>query len=80
MLESFLIVQIGKFFASSDQSGPNHVSSASMGSPASFQSFASQIAADGSFSPSLVKLSIDAFNALVANSIPVENQSVVRAS
>jgi hypothetical protein len=37
-------------------------------------------AADGSFSPSLVKLSIDAFNALVANSIPVENQSVVKAA
>jgi hypothetical protein len=37
-------------------------------------------ATDGSFSPSLVKLSIDAFNALVANSIPAVNQSAVKAA
>lgn len=37
-------------------------------------------ATDGSFSPSLVKLSIDAFNALVANSIPATSQSAVKAA
>jgi hypothetical protein len=37
-------------------------------------------ATDGSFSPSLVKLSIDTFNALVTNSIPVANQSAVKAA
>ena len=37
-------------------------------------------ATDGSFSPSLVKLSIDAFNALVASSIPAANQADVKAA
>lgn len=37
-------------------------------------------ATDGSFSPSLVKLSIDTFNALVTNSIPVANQLAVKAA
>ena len=36
--------------------------------------------ADGSFSPSLVKLTLDAFNALVIDCIPRENHSLVKAA
>ena len=35
-------------------------------------------ATDGSFSPSLVRLSIDAFNALVVDFVPVDNQKAVK--